>query len=315
MLAKTSSEYQRALRKFLKIILIFTVLALVFSTAELQEQNHRGFAADLSQSQNNFSGFSAESAMKHVRELSDRIGRRVSGTRGEQGAADYIRAELTQFGYSASTQTFRLPNGRLSQNVMAQKRGSFHPQRCLIIGAHMDTRGRSPGANDNASGLAVMLELACILKDRDTALTVDFVAFGAEEMIDRNPDHHHYGSRYFVSALNEEERRKVVGMISIDAVGVGSSLYVRSLGRVPLTFVDGIMESGRNLGAKVSYLKSGEWSDHEAFEKAGIPAAWIQYQKDPNNHTRKDTSGRIGLAQLQTAGDMILRFVTTYKEM
>jgi len=141
---------------------------------------------------------------------------------------------------------------------------------------------------------------------------IDFVAFGAEEMIDRNKDHHHYGSRHFVSSLSADEKRQIVGMLSIDMVGVGNSLYVRSLGRMPLTFVEEVLMAGRELDAKVSFLKGGEWSDHEAFEKAGIPAAWVEYRKDPYNHTRRDTSGRVGIAQLQTAGDMVLRFVTTY---
>jgi hypothetical protein len=293
-----------------RIFSFFAILVPTFAIAVLGPQGW-GLTAQAARAQN-VQGFSAQNATKHVRELSDRIGRRTSGTRGEQRAADYIRQELTRMGYAPSTQTFRLPNGRISQNVMAQKLGSFHPKRRLIIGAHMDTKGRSPGANDNASGVAAMLELARVLKDRDTLPAIDFVAFGAEEMIDRNKDHHHYGSRHFVSSLGADEKRQIVGMLSIDMVGVGNSLYVRSLGRMPLTFVEEVLMAGRELDAKVSFLKGGEWSDHEAFEKAGIPAAWVEYRKDPYNHTRRDTSGRVGIAQLQTAGDMVLRFVTTY---
>jgi hypothetical protein len=300
------NRLQVPLRSLLALA-IFSSLVLAPVVGQLPQ----GAASEPVQSQP-AEGFSAQNAAKHVRELSDGIGRRVSGTRGEQRAADYIRQELTRLGYSPTTQSFRLPNGRVSQNVIAQKLGSFHPKRRLVIGAHMDTKGRSPGANDNASGVAAMLELARVLKDRDTLLAIDFVAFGAEEMIDRNKDHHHYGSRYFISSLGADERRQIVGMLSVDMVGVGNSLYVRSLGRIPLTFVEEVLKAGRELGAKVSFLKGGEWSDHEAFEKAGIPAAWVEYRTDPYNHTRRDTGNRVGLAQLQTAGDMVLRFVTTY---
>ncbi len=69
----------------------------------------------------------------------------------------------------------------------------------IVIGAHIDTVAVSPGGNDNASGVAVVLELARDLRDADIVATVQFVVFGAEEMTDSNADHHHYGSRQFVA--------------------------------------------------------------------------------------------------------------------
>jgi len=66
-----------------------------------------------------------------------------------------------------------------------------------VVGAHYDSinkHGGSPGANDNASGVGVILEAARVLKRADLPYVVEFVAFGAEESVDGNLAHQHYGS-------------------------------------------------------------------------------------------------------------------------
>ena len=101
--------------------------------------------------------------MVHVRELSVRIGPRPDGSPAEARAAAYIRAVLGEAGYAARLEPFPLPGGGESANVVAlPPRPGFDParDRHLLIGAHYDTVPGSPGANDNASGVAVLLEIA-----------------------------------------------------------------------------------------------------------------------------------------------------------
>jgi aminopeptidase YwaD len=101
-------------------------------------------------------------------------------------------------------------------NVVATKPGG--PQT-VVVGAHMDSVAAGPGANDNGSGTSVVLELARVMANRQTPLTLKFVDFDAEEI-------GLIGSSYYVSQLSDAERQSIVGMVNLDMVGVGNESKV-----------------------------------------------------------------------------------------
>jgi len=105
----------------------------------------------------------------------------------------------------------------LSQNVMATLRGNTYPETRIVASAHMDS-ANTPGANDNGSGLAVLLETAYAFAELDLnpLYTIEFVAFGAEEigMLGSSD----YAWRYSPS--------KILAAINIDTVGRGSSYKI-----------------------------------------------------------------------------------------
>ena len=124
-----------------------------------------------------------DETMSHINALSGEIGIRVAGSENESRAADYIARELESYGYLASLpEPIPLHNGLTTRNVWAEVPGQR--DEIMIIGAHYDTKNPSPGANDNASGVAVVLELARVLSKVTPPYTVRFVFFGAEEIID-----------------------------------------------------------------------------------------------------------------------------------
>ena len=113
-----------------------------------------------------------------------------------------------------------------SVNVVARLPGTDLRRPHLVVGAHLDTVPQAPGAEDNASGVGVLLAAAEPAAVRRTRLPVVFVAFGAEEPRGPTDDDHHYGSRSYVAALGTAERRAVRGMVSLDRVGVGAVVPV-----------------------------------------------------------------------------------------
>jgi Zn-dependent M28 family amino/carboxypeptidase len=253
--------------------------------------------------------FSGVAAQKDVVALA-KIGVRRSGGLNEHRAADYIAGRLRTMGYEPEVRTFKLPNGRTSRNVVA--RASGESTRVIVLGAHMDTKSPSPGANDNASGCAALLEIARNVADRPTYASVEFVFFGAEEMIDKNPDHHHYGSRRYVKSLSASQRKAVAAMISVDMIGRGSMLVSRTMGIGPKTLSNLLVRRAKAAGFKLSYLRDPSkvgWSDHEPFERIGIPVSWIEWRSDPYYHTTRDTAGRVIKARVQRAGQLVLDFV------
>jgi len=112
---------------------------------------------------------------------------RLTGTSPNYAARDWIKAKFEEFGYDAveidpftgSQLWDRIPCQ--SYNVIAYKVGSVYPDQQVIVGGHFDAVPDCPGADDNASGTACVLEIARILHDIDMPMTFVFIAFDSEE--------------------------------------------------------------------------------------------------------------------------------------
>ncbi len=246
--------------------------------------------------------FEVNRAMGHVRAIAA-LGARPAGGSAEGAAFDYIADELRDYGYVVSTQTIYLPGGKTSRDVIAEKRGS--ESGVLVLGAHVDSKSPSPGANDNASGVAVMLELARLLAQAPVTPTVRFIAFGAEEISGATANDHHFGSKQYVSALSSSARSRIQGMVSIDMVGYGSTFNVRSLGVGPQSAVRSLESRASYVGQRLVYLRDPGWSDHDSFELAGIPSAWLEWRDDPVYHTTSDTASHVQPSRVRVTGRLL----------
>lgn len=245
--------------------------------------------------------------MEHVRYLSEELGPRFAGTDAERRAADYVARQLVVTSRPVEFQFFTLPNGEKSRNVSIFLPGDSRAE--FVIGAHIDSAQGSPGANDNASGVAVLLELARVFGEQGSPADLRLVFFGGEELIEKGQIHHHYGSRNFVHSLTGEEIKNITGMISLDMAGFGEHLKVHSSGIQPSLIRDGLLTAGSGLGIKMSLLSSQAASDHESFEQAGVAASWIGYHRDSENHTPRDTIDRINSDNLARVADVVHSFV------
>src|SRR3954468_4166342 len=117
----------------------------------------------------------------HVEMLADTIGERNLWQYGAlERAAQYISTELTSSGYTPRRQTFEFAKLPLS-NVEAVLEGTARPGEIVVVGAHYDSVAGCPGANDNATGVAAVLELAQRLSGEPQPRTIHFVAFVNEE--------------------------------------------------------------------------------------------------------------------------------------
>jgi len=96
-----------------------------------------------------------------------------------------------------------------SVNVIASPPRFDGSQPHRIAGAHLDTVAVAPGAEDNASGVAVMLELARLAAAEPPSLPTVFVAFGGEEPRGEGDDMHHFGSQHYVKAMSPLARRSL----------------------------------------------------------------------------------------------------------
>ena len=252
--------------------------------------------------------FDTSSALAYVRAL-EALGVRSGGSAAETAAAIYIRDQLAASGLDARIEEFPLPNGGTSRNVIARVKGSS--ARVLVLGAHMDSKPPSPGANDNGSGCGALLEIAAVLAAEPVVPTVEFVFFGSEEIIAGVSDWHHFGSRYRVSRMSSAERANTAGMLSVDMIGYGSAFHSRMMRKGPATLSDAVLAYAASSGVLMSFKQdtsSTGLSDHEAYELAGMPATCVCWREDPVYHTAGDVSAHLSRERVATTGALVLGF-------
>lgn len=248
--------------------------------------------------------FTKDAAMPHVVKLARSIGVRVRGTAAERKTARYVADRLRSYGYSVNVQKFAV-DGRTSRNVVAWWPGARRYP--VVVGAHMDTVAGSPGANDNASGVAVVLEVARLIAGTPKAELVRFVAFGSEEYGSNGL--HHVGSQVFVNRLRKEGRRRLAGMISVDMIADGRPLIVATAGIGPQAIADRFAAIARARDIGVDRQTTCDCSDNGPFERAGITAAFLWSGPEPNYHDDSDKVKNLEPDDLVRTGRAVRYFV------
>ncbi len=223
-------------------------------------------------------------ARMHLIALTGQIGARPAGTESEKQAGQYIEAVFKGLGYDTQVQSFsrigwvgedEIEAMVSSSNIVAVKAGDS--KESIVVGAHYDSGDEGLGADDNASGVAVLLEVAEWLKDRRTPYTVHFVAFGAEEA-------GLLGSTTYVERLSKEERKGVVAMVNLDSLTAGDFAYVYSRERDKAVLRDWALSWASRNSLDLRTIRNVDLNDEEgyatgdysAFQRAGIPFAYFE---------------------------------------
>jgi hypothetical protein len=302
---------------------IFLLASLAYLT-RMPGKSNRGITRELADAE----VLLRERLRRHVVMLAGEIGGRSAGRYTNlRGAAEYIRAELDSFGYKTRRQTYQL-DGLEFENLEAELRGSARPEENVVVGAHYDTAGGLPGANDNATGVAATLELAREYAGRPLNLTIRWLFFVNEE-----PPYFQtpaMGS-YVYAKECRDNRRRIAAMLSLETIGYysdkpGSQTY-------PTGFHPGLPNRGDFLGfvanlrsarllrrvmkifrlhaslpaegaAAPSQIPGVGWSDHWAFWQFGYPAVMATDTapyRYPYYHSSEDTPDKINYDQLTRA--------------
>lgn len=266
-----------------------------------------------------------------MRTLAGDIGERNTWNPAAVAAAvEYVQQCFSKSGYEPTVQDYPVPALRgtpafTGRNISVTVPGRGPTAPVLVIGAHYDSVCGTPGADDNASGVAALLELAGRLKASSGGAEVRFVAFDTEELgFDR------MGSWHYARAL-KAEGREVLGMLSLEMLGYysdepGSQRYPHIL---RLFYPDkanyiGAVSNLRSRGflkrvkggfkppgglpvitaALPIFIHQITLSDHYSFWRQGYPAAMVTdtaFLRNPHYHQPTDTPDRLDYARLADA--------------
>jgi len=238
---------------------------------------------------------------------------RFMGSDSNAAASVWLGERLAGLGYVVRYDTFDVNTptrtffghtfsvtGLKQWNVIATKRGSLYPKKKVVLGGHYDSisidraqkdQDVAPGADDNASGIAAVLEIARLMQDVNVDVTVEFAFWGAEELGLIGSDHYAKQAK----AKGED----IVVMLQLDAIGTRSPVfpngftidttnpYVTQGNVLAQTAVDySSVEALNGVGGKVFVSSRGcGCSDHQSFINVGYPALGIfQYINSPASH-------------------------------
>ena len=249
------------------------------------------------------------------------LGTRLSLSQGFLTATDWAASRLASLGYTTSRQPIVVGAGQ-SQNVIGDQAGTAPGTRPLVIvTAHLDSvniaggpSAPAPGADDNGSGSAGLLELARVLALRTWRHDLRLILFGGEEQ-------GLHGSQQHVAALPPQERARVRAVLNLDMVATRNTALPTVLlegASVSSGLIDELaIAAATYTGLRVETSLSPFASDHVPFINAGIPAVLTIEGGDSANtqiHTEHDVLAHIDYGFMQEILRMNLAALANWLE-
>jgi aminopeptidase YwaD len=215
----------------------------------------------------------------------------ISGEEGE----DLVRA--ANAGAVEARISIGAVGSAVGHNVIARPPG----RECeTVTGGHFDSVLQAPGASDNATGTATVIEIAGVLSGSGQMGGHCFVLFGAEEI-------GLVGSRAYVNSLSGDQRSRLRAVLNLDMVGVGDETWLL-IGNAMLQERAERVADRLEMGARRGNLGNAS-SDHASFIGAGIPALMLHRTDDPLLHTPQDVVARVQPHLLEEAARFGIAFL------
>ncbi len=254
------------------------------------------------------------------------MGPRTSFNAKQLPLRDKLCEKLKALGFEVAIQPLKgaggMGNGVDFYNVIATLKSPVN-SKLKVFGAHYDTIPIAPndpdpamkavpipGANDGASGVAVLLEAARVIAERKTELkhSIRLIFFDGEDF-STGGENMLYGSKYYAANLSGDEIKSIEYFILIDMIGDKDlNIYqdINSVNAYPQLTAH-IFESADKLGLKgfISRTKYRIFDDHLPFINAGVPSAVLIDFDFPYWHTLSDTGDKVSADSLSQIGRLL----------
>lgn len=290
-----------------KIILGFLIILTIGAILYLFLGNNKNVAVEKKE-------FSSDSAYQFVLDQVN-YGPRVPGSLSHQLTREYISQHLQEYGWTVDIQE-KTVSGYQIINIIGKRGDSGE---ITVVGAHYDSRIDAsaettdsaqmlpvPGANDGASGVAVLLELARVLPPAKNG-QLWLVFFDAEDQGHIDDREWIMGSRLFVQELAQNPSRAVI----IDMIGDTDLQVFREHNSDP-QITDQLWQAAYDLGYSSYFIDQEKYNildDHIPFIEAGIPAVDIIDFDYPWWHTLSDTVDKVSPQSLEIVGKTLIKWL------
>ncbi|MZH40930.1 MAG: M28 family peptidase [Nitrospinae bacterium] len=331
----------------IKLVIIYSLLVIITGCTQMQYFNE-SFSEGFKEL-NNEEITSLQNLKKHIMLLAGTLGQRnMYFPKQLESAAAYIDKNFRAQGHKVGSHEYTVQRGwrpfpsqftgKVVSNIEAEIPGEVYRDEIILVGAHYDSVVGSPGANDNATGVAGLLEIGRLLSGRKLKRTIRLVAFVNEEspfFATKNMGSYVYAQRC------SERQENIRAMISLETLGYysnvkGSQTYPFPLGFFKpgtgnyLGFVSNIRSRHflkdfmKRFGEMVEFPMEGVaipqiipgigWSDHRSFWKFDYPAIMVTDTalfRYPFYHTHEDTPEKIHYHHLARVVSGLLKSIET----
>lgn len=270
---------------------------------------------------------SVERIRKHLAML-EGVRHPVADPAALERARVYVSDAFKSLGFSIEQHQF-LDNGSEFSNVIATRRGRLYPKRRLLVLAHYDTVSNSPGADDNASGVAALLEIATVLSALSMEKTVQLVAVNLEENADEAVSGSGLRGSRALAARAKDEGWEIDGVLVLESVAFASDSALQTVpAGLPLevpsrgnflaaignessnALLQGFSQAAKRHAAALpvvplavpgngEMLRDTRRSDHAPFWDHGFPALMLTDTtnfRNPHYHEPSDTLDTLNLS-------------------
>ena len=275
------------MKKYIQIVVVFIILICNFDLLNVMAIN-------------------GDIAYRHLLKFS-LIGSRALVTQSEINSRNYIEKTLKDLGYEVDIHKFDV-DGYETANIEVNKKG-LDSSKVIILGAHYDGRIEGNAFDDNASGIATLLELCEIFRNTQTHYDLKFIFFGAEEINLLGRGLH--GSYNYVESLSDSDKEKIKYMINLDTLLSGDNMYVynvykdEKIDEIDNIFLQKLIEVAQNMeidiminprdGEELSFTNTK--SDYYPFFEVGIPVLYCESTNwnvgETDGRTQTEMCGRI----------------------
>lgn len=275
-------------------------------------------------------GFDGKRAFQHL-EKQVEFGPRVPMTTGHAACLDYMQTYMRRYCDSVSVQQFSSRIGRRvlkMQNLVAVQNPAA--EKFVLLCAHWDTRPKAdmevtaqrkampiPGANDGASGVAVLMEIARVLRENGSKLGVIYAFFDGEDY-GTTTETMFFGSNYFANKLKGDKRpvdpSKIEYGILLDMVADKDLQIYKEIGSVKKApeVVERVWNAAKKLGYEQIFVPQTKYfvnDDHIPLQRVGVKCIDVIDFDYPPWHTLEDTPANCSPQSLEVVGKVVLEAI------
>ncbi len=245
--------------------------------------------------------------MKAVQHLTREIGPRPAGNENYIKAMEFIWDTMSTQGYDGNYQSYRTPGNQTARNLDFLNAGTQNKE--LILAAPVDSEPDSTGAASSASAVALLLEMAKIIRDNPYAENIHFLFLGAELDQYGYEEGRYFGSSQFAAYQKKLGINFLNGVIYLNNPGGEGKLVIKKAAGTSSLLSDRIIQIAQRLNIACELKEVPRWQPMLPFEDAGISTVWLERVPEKETKQRKKSEEKVSSQNLEETARLLMEVI------